>query len=370
MADYACRVFRMKKTEKIKLPYIVLALVLALSGVYFGIITTDIKENDCIETQKNAAFKMADAEAYLRDKVIEAGIEFDFEDLNQTGLMGPEFTELTSTPGNPSAKRTSLNPNFAAAIVRYYTDAGLKKGDTVAIGTSGSFPGLAIASIIAGSEMGLDVRVIASLGSSMHGATRPEFNIFDILDHLKEGGFADFDLLAVSPGGYNDEGGGTLEGVIYFGTKELSQKICAESGYYVILHDDLADNIQERLEIFGDGIDMFVNVGGASTNNGASSYTQSFPQGLVLDPPPIPTTPYRGLSYEYAAQGLPVLNLLNVRGLADENGIMYDPVPMEEPGNSGVYYSISYNIPLIIIFLLLSVSTIVFGYLKGRKHEA
>lgn len=359
----------MKKLLKIKSIYLFIAFVLALAGVAFGMLTTTIRENDCKEKQLGAAIRMADAEAYLKDRILEAGIEIDFEDLNETGLMGPEFTELTTTPGNTGAKRTSLSPNFAAAMVRYYTDAGLKKGDVVAIGTSGSFPGLMIAALCAATELELETRVIASLGSSMHGATRPEFNVFDILEHLKSGKFCEFDILAVSPGSVNDLGGGNLEGLIYFGTKELSLQLCQETGYEVIYMEDLADNIQYRLSLYGDDIDLFVNVGGASPNNGASSYTLNFPNGLVLDPPTIPTTPYRGLMYEYAARGIPVINLLDVRGLAEANGIKYDPVPMEKPGESGVYYSVAYNIPLIIIFLVLSLFTLVFGCYKTRRDE-
>lgn len=360
----------MKKKERIGKIYLYSAFLIAIIGVVFGILTQTIKENDCVKDQLNAAIRMADAEAYLKDRILEAGIEIDYEDLNETGLMGPEFTELTTTPGNTGAKRTSLSPNFAAAMVRYYVDAGLKKGDVVAIGTSGSFPGLMIASLCAATELELETRIIASLGSSMHGATRPEFNVFDILDHLKEGGFCEFEVLAVSPGSVNDQGGGNLEGIIYFNTKQLSLDLCYESGYEVINMDDLAENIQYRLSLYGDDVDLFVNVGGASPNNGASSYTLNFPNGLVVDPPTIPTTPYRGLMYEYAARGIPVINLLDVRGLAEDNGIKFDPVPMEMPGESGVYYTVAYNIPLIISCLVISCALLIAGYITTRKkHE-
>ena len=55
---------------------------------------------------------------------------------------------------------------FAALLVRYFEEAGLEKGDTVAVGTSGSFPGLFIATLCAATEMELDTKVIASFGSS------------------------------------------------------------------------------------------------------------------------------------------------------------------------------------------------------------
>lgn len=359
----------MKRPAKIKLKYIVIALAVCLLGFSITLLTSRIEENRHAELQLAAAFRMQNAETYLKDMILGLGIAIEPEDLNQTALLGPEFTELTSTPGNVDAKRTSLNPNFAAAMIRYYHDAGLKSGDTIAIGTSGSFPGLLIAAVTAATEMGLETRVIASCGSSMHGATRPEFCVFDFLKHLKDGGFADFELLAVSPGGANDQGGSVLEDIIYFGTKELSLQLCRDTGVEVLDYDDLAENIQRRLELYGDGIGLFINVGGASPNSGASSYTLNFPQGLVLDPPPIPTTPYRGLNYEFAARGVPVLNLLNVRLLAQENGIAYDSVPLEAPGTGGAYTTVEYNLGIILATIGICAAILVLGVVAFRSRH-
>ena len=108
-------------------------------------------------------------------------------------------------------------------------------------------------------------------------------------------------------------------------------------------YNDLEKSIQRRLELFGEDVDCFVNVGGASANSGTSAYTLDFPNGLVLDPPRIPTTPDRGLMYEYAARGVPVINMLNVRGMAADNGLPYDPVPLPAPGEGGVYYETAYQ---------------------------
>ena len=59
-----------------------------------------------------------------------------------TGLIGDSMTLVTSVPGNLKAKQTSLNPNFAAAVVQMLHDAGVREGDVVAVGCSGSFPAL------------------------------------------------------------------------------------------------------------------------------------------------------------------------------------------------------------------------------------
>lgn len=356
-----------KKTWLLNL-ILILAFLVAVGGVVLAIVLEHTEELDYSEMQYNAAVRMANAEAYIKEQMLLQGIEIEPEDLNKTGILGPEFTELTSTPGNPDVKRTTLVPDFAGAMVRYFHDAGMKEGDTIAVGSSGSFPGLMIAVLTAATEMGLNTRLIVSAGSSMHGATRPEYNIFDIADDLLEGGFADFDILAVSPGGPNDRGGGVMEGIIWFNTAELSFQLCRDTGYDIIDVENLADNIKKRMELYGD-VDMFVNVGGASVNNGASSYTLDFPSGLVMEPPMIPDVDTRGLIYEYAALGKPVLNLLNVRGLAQENGIPFDPVPLPAPGTSKVYTDFGYNKWIIGVSLGLTLALLVVYWLLRRRWK-
>ena len=359
----------MKKSSKIDLKYIIIALAILLVGAALTHFTRHVEDNPYKDDQIEAASRMFEAEAYMKAEILSLGIPIEAEDLNQTGLLGPEFTELTSTPGDVDAKRTSLSPDFAALMVRYYNQAGMKAGDTIAIGSSGSFPGLLIASLIAADVMDLNVRLICSLGASMHGATRPDYNIFDILHALENGGFAEFSVLAVSPGGNNDQGGGVLEGVLYTGTDELSKSLCHESGFTVLDFDDMAENIRYRLSLYGEGVDLFVNVGGASPNCGTSSYTLNFPQGLVLEPPTIPTTDDRGLNYEFAALGVPVINMLNVRKLATDNGMVYDPVPFSDVGESGVYTDIEYRTWVPAVFLIISVSVLVYGVVRKRNEE-
>ena len=108
----------------------------------------------------------------------------------------------------------------------------------------------------------------------------------------------------------------------------------------MIDEETIPASIQRRLAIYGDDVDCFVNVGGASANMGTSPYTLTFPNGLVLDPPAIPANEDRGLTFEYAARHIPVVHLLNVRGLAEENGLPFDPVPLTRPGETDVYYTL------------------------------
>lgn len=357
----------MKRPLKVGKVYLGAACIVALAGVLLTFATAKMEKNPYAPMQYAAAVRMEEAEKYIKSEILSKGIPIEPEDINKTGLLGPEFTELTTTPGSVGAKRTSLDPNFAAAAIKYFHEAGLAKGDVVAVGTSGSFPGLLIAILTAGTEMGLDMKVIASLGSSMHGATRPEYNVFDVLHALQNGGFASFEVLEVTPGGNDDSGGSVLEGVIYNGTKELSRKLCVESGWEVPEYVEMAENILRRLALYGNDVKLFVNVGGAGANCGTSSYTLNFPQGLVLDPPTIPLAPCRGLNYEFAARGVPVLNLLNVKLLAGRNGIPYDGIPLSSPGQGPSYERIRYSVPLMLCILALVASLLAVGYIKREK---
>lgn len=217
-----------------------------------------------------------------------------------------------------------------------YQEAGLQPGDTVCIGMSGSFPGLGIASIAAANEMGVNVRVIASYGASMYGATRTTLPIVRILDVARQAGLIEYDMLAVSPGGDFDQG----YNLIYPNSREVIFALAREAGLTMIDEETIPASIQRRLAIYGDDADCFVNVGGASANMGTSPYTLTFPNGLVLDPPAIPANEDRGLTFEYAARHIPVVHLLNVRGLAEENGLPFDPVPLTKPGETDVYYTL------------------------------
>ncbi len=313
------------------------------------------------DAQLRAAERMRDCEAALLRVVREEGIEMQPEDINQTGLIGPEFTFLTTTLGHLEAKRSALNPNFAALLVRYFEGAGLRPGDAVAIGTSGSFPGLMLATLCAATELQLDARVIASFGASMYGGTRPELNIAKMTRILREQGLVDCTILATSAGGDDDHG----ESVLFENAQALIADLAAREGVEFISLPTLEQSIERRLELFGTDVRCFVNVGGAAANSGTSAYTLAFPNGLVKNPPTIPTTKNRGLMYEYAARGVPVINMLNVMGMCMDNGLPYDPSPLPAPGEGGVYAEAAYAKAFLWLGIALAAGCLALG---RRRH--
>ena len=129
-------------------------------------------------------------------------------DPNRTGMIGQEYTPITTTLGELAAKRTTTNPDFAAALIRQIAPLGLARGTPVVIVVSGSFVGGDVAAIAAVETLGLRPIVIASLSASMWGANEPEFNLLDMLAALRERNVIRTRAVAAVLGGGGAVGGG------------------------------------------------------------------------------------------------------------------------------------------------------------------
>jgi len=283
-----------------------------------------------------AAALMARSLVSIRALRLEKGLRLDRAlDPNETGIVGEEFTPLTTSLGDVEAKRTAANPAFAEVVAAYYERAGLGPGDAVAIGGSGSFPALVLASLCAARALDLQPVLVYSLGSSMYGANIPGFTFVDMLARLRADGVLPYRIAAVAPGGERDSGRGVL--FDEDGTTLIDE--ARRSGLPIVEGATLADRVRSRLQIYdaeagGRPVRCFVNVGGATANYGDTEASLEVPNGLVLKLPALPSSPSRGLIFEFAARGVPVVHLLHVKGLARANGLPFDPVPFPPPGDS------------------------------------
>ena len=284
--------------------------------------------------QRQATQLMARSLEAIRDQRARLGLPIDQAvDRNRTGVIGDEFTPLTTSLGEADAKRTSANPAFARVVASYLQAAGVGRGEVVAVGASGSFPGLVLATLCAARALDVEPVIIYSVGSSMYGANLPGFTFVDMLARLREEGILPYRVAAVSPGGDQDGGAGVL-------FDEEGETLVAEArrtGLPMVEGGTLAARIQWRLRAYdtaarGRPIRAFVNVGGASASFGDTPASLEVPNGLVLKWPALPSAPTRGLLFEFAARGVPVIHLLHVRGLARDNGLPYDPVPRPPVG--------------------------------------
>jgi poly-gamma-glutamate system protein len=281
----------------------------------------------------------------------EAGIQIDpVFDPNRTCLIGPEHSELFTSLGQLEAKRTTTNPEMAGLMVHLLGQAGVGAGDRVAIGASGSFPALLVATLAAVEAIEAEAVPILSLGASSFGATRPDFHLWDLYRVLEEAGFASGPPAAVSLGGSGDVGGGFDRGFRDGLLEELRRDAGEDPNVQVLEAADLRANVTERMGLYGllgdrsgtadatsgEGA-AFVNVGGAFANLGTSPEVLNLPPGLVVgmsDERDQPLEAYRGVLYEMASRGVPVVHLLHIRGLALRYGLPWDPLSLPDPGTT------------------------------------
>ncbi len=284
-----------------------------------------------------AARLMDEAISVIRDYCAQSGIEMNKNiDPNQTGLIGPEYTELTTTIGHLEAKRTTTNPNMAGLLVHLLYQAGVKPGDTIAIGCSASFPALMVASLAAVKTMDVKPVIIISLGASSYGGTKPAFNLLDMYKLLLEEGIFTVKPAAVSLGGGKDIG------LNY--EPELNEQLLEQihsSGLPFIYEPALEKNVAMRMRIYKSaasekGISAFINAGGSYANLGTSQLALKLKSGLNENIQ-IPEKEKRGVLFEMAAQDVPVIHLLYIKGLIMKYGLPWDPVPLPKAGEQKFY---------------------------------
>jgi poly-gamma-glutamate system protein len=284
-----------------------------------------------------AARTMERAIEVTREYCDSAGIEIsNSDDPNHTCLIGPELTGLMTTLGHVDAKRTTTDPAMASLMVHLLDRAGVSAGERIAVGSSASFPALLIATLAAAEAMNLRPVAIISLGSSTYGATNPDFNLLDIYTLLLDKGVLATPPAAISLGGTQDVGNGFEPDL----KVALLDQITA-SHLPFISEPDLRKNVFERMAFYEgptaeDSIAAFVNAGGSYANLGTSSLALRLQPGLNTDIV-LPPEQERGVLFEMAARGVPVIHLLFIRGLALRYGLNWDPIPLSGPGETALH---------------------------------
>ena len=139
----------------------------------------------------------------LRRKIQRVDADVDPQ---ESGLIGVSSSPVTSLSGHLPAKQTSINPNWAAVILRMLREVGVKEGDVVAVAVSGSFPALNLATYAAIEQLGAEPLVIVSGSASQWGANVPGLTWVDMSRELREAGITKTVEVAASLGGAEDRG--------------------------------------------------------------------------------------------------------------------------------------------------------------------
>ncbi len=320
----------MKKLDTRFLTAAALLLVLALAAS--ALLSKPVPAPDRA-VKLDAAERMRQCMDRVKAYKAEAGLPISADDRHQTGMIGEPYTFITTTSGALEAKRTTADADMAALAAQMLREAGVKAGDTVGAGFSGSFPALNLAVLSACAAMDVRIVYIASVGASTYGANQPELTFPDMALRLAAEGLVPAPA-AFSMGGWKDCG---LDM-----DAELAAQIRARleaSGVPMLYCEDYAENLAERMRIYEENgpICCFVGVGGNLTTIGQGEDT--VPYGLVRPHTVKTTNAGSGLMELYNAQGIPVLHLLNIKKLVADYGLPYDPETLSAPGESAVYYT-------------------------------
>ncbi|MEZ4388417.1 MAG: poly-gamma-glutamate system protein [Candidatus Krumholzibacteriia bacterium] len=309
--------------------------------------------------QRDYALKLAAAErAGEAYRVLQEHRKLDFAEVDLlndpagTGLIGPEFSQITNAQGNLESKLTGLNPNWAAVIVGYFRQVGLEPGDPVAVAVSGSFPGLNIGLYAAIEAMRLRPVVITSVGASMWGANDPGYTWLDMERVLFDAGVFTTRSGLASFGGGDDMGRGLSPT-----GRQLILEAAARNGVPMLESDNIEQAIARRMAFYeeesrGRAYRCYVNVGGGVASLGSSNNRPALPSGLSFELGPHNWS-RKGTLVLFAERGVPVLHLLRVQGLAREHGLPLSPDVLPIPGEGEIFIKTMYRFPLALLALVV-----------------
>ncbi|MFP4459198.1 MAG: poly-gamma-glutamate system protein [Candidatus Zixiibacteriota bacterium] len=348
-----------------------LLLSLALFGLILaGLIELTEKEikRSHFDKKLEAAEKMQEATEAIKNYRAGTDIFIDYlSDPSGTGLIGQEFSLITTDQGDLDEKLTSVNPNFAALALQYLEQAGVEEDDFVAIGWTGSFPGMNIAFLSALDIIGANAVIITSLGSSMWGANNPDLTWLHMEQILNKKGIFDYRSIAASIGGRGDRGGN-----ISPKGRETIRSIIYNQAIDIIEEQTLSRSINRRMELYqrnlpdDEEFSAYINVGGGLGSIGSSHNLVLIPNGLVKSIP-LQNYPRRGTLILFGEEGIPVINIIDINKIAQKNGLPISPEPLPEPPSGGVFYRLKYNLYAVAGALVVYLTVLIIFISRKKK---
>ena len=237
------------------------------------------------------------------------------------GLIGLEWSGLTTTLGELASKRTGCNPAWAVQFSRWFNELELKPGDHIAIYSSGSFPGLLLNAIAAAEAMQLEPLLIVSLGASTWGANHPDAPWPVLAAELRRNGYISKRADYYTLGGGAELGHGLApegETLLRAAAKDAGVELLSAASLrdMVALKSELLDEFQPKL---------FINIGGSQANLGDEVEVLRLQTGLL--PSGEAAVAGNGVIGYALRNEIPVIHMLNVKSISNRVGIPYDGPP-------------------------------------------
>ncbi len=292
----------------------------------------------------------------------------------ESGLIGVSSSPVTSLSGHLPAKQTTINPNWAAVMVRMLREAGVSQGDVVAVAVSGSFPALNLATYAAIEQLGAQPVVVVSGSASQWGANVPGLTWIDMARELRKAGLIDTAEVAASLGGAEDRGIGVSER-----GKDIIRQAAERAELPLLLPSNLEESVARRIAIYSrmagrKPISAYVNIGGGSASTGPASIDQYFEGGVINSAQP-KAFAVESVMGHFLKEDVPVLNLSGIATIARRYGLPLAPQTKQPIGSGGVYSTASYRRWLagfwfVLILVLTYVTTRISGVVSSFEQKA
>lgn len=259
-----------------------------------------------------------------------------------TGLIGVAASPVTTVSGHLTSKQATVNPNWAAVIVRLLRRAGVREEDVVAVAVSGSFPALNLAVYAAIEQIGARPVIIVSASASQWGANVPRLLWVDMARRLRRAGVIDSKAVAATLGGEDDRGVGIPDEGLEFLHRALER-----ADVPLLEPASYEEAVAERIAVYAkhagvQPIRAFVNVGGGTATTGPESIDQFFDPGLVRSAPPRAFT-VKSVMGHFIEREVPVINLWSISTLSARFGLPYPPSTKPRVGQGGIYVAMTYR---------------------------
>jgi poly-gamma-glutamate system protein len=306
------------------------------------------------ETKIAAAKLMDKALQAYQDVTAEKGVFSEkFKDSRIDAILGQQYSLITTDLGNFQTKLTGANPNFAAVAVDLLLQAGVGKGDLVAVCYTGSHPGINTAVLCACEALGATPVTIASVSSSWWGATDPDFTWVDMENLLNQRGIVHSKRIGASLGGLGDEAIGlSLAG------KESIRAAIARNNLTLIAENGLSSSIERRYRLFkeaagGANYKVFVNVGDGIASLGHAENGRLIRNGYNRKLP-VQNYPSRGVIHRFNSDNVPSINFWDIDALSRSYGLGIAHVPLPAVGTGSVFMVERYNLTVATVALAIA----------------
>lgn len=364
--------------------YIILVFLALLSLLLFFLAekSQTPKKSDYYAEKIQAAQLAKKAQEIIKQEINRRGLVIDIRnDPNLTGLIGPQYSLITTDRSNIRDKLIATNPNLAADLVALLHRAQIMPDDPVAVMFTGSFPGANIAVLAACKVLGVKPVIITSVGSSSYGANYEDFTWLDMESVLINGGLWEYKSTAASLGGGDDQGRGLspegrilLENAIQRNGVEYINSPNPKTG-----ETSLDLNVKKRIRIFDSKRNdskykVVINVGGGLAAVGSAQNARLIPPGFSssLKGREFPS---KGALNILASRRIPVIHLLDMTSFAEKHDLPTEVTPEPEIGKGPVFVKDQYSVVstaiytiILLVVLIAAVRLDLRYYIIKNKH--